>query len=59
MPLPAEMVTRLKMPECRVYITGFNLWNIINPTPFKDSRANTAQDYPILRTFTFGLNVTL
>jgi TonB-linked SusC/RagA family outer membrane protein len=57
--LPADMVTRLKMPECRIYITGFNLWNIINPTPFKDSRANTAQDYPILRTFTFGLNVTL
>ena len=57
--LPPALVTRYRLPDCRMYITGINLWSLINPTPFKDPRANAAADYPILRSWTFGLNVTL
>ncbi|KAI9453510.1 TonB-dependent receptor plug [Russula earlei] len=57
--LPANLVQRYHLPDMRVYITGINLWDIINPTPFKDSRAGTAADYPILRTWTFGANINL
>ena len=57
--LPQSVVTKNKLPDCRIYITGFNLWNIINPTPFRDSRSSEITDYPILRTWTFGLNIGL
>lgn len=58
-PLPQSWLSRYKIPEVRVYITGMNLWSLINPTPFKDVRSNESTDYPILRTWTFGLNLNL
>lgn len=57
--LPGTLTGKWKIPECRVFITGNNLWAIINPTPYKDPASNTASDYPILRTWTFGLNLNL
>lgn len=57
--LPASITTRYKLPECRFYITGMNLWSIINPTPYKDPDSNQVSDYPILRTWTFGVNLNL
>ncbi len=57
--LPPAFVTRNHLPQARFYITGFNLWTLINPTPYKDPAANTASDYPILRTYTFGVNLSL
>ncbi|TDX01378.1 SusC/RagA family TonB-linked outer membrane protein [Dinghuibacter silviterrae] len=56
---PSSFVNRYHLPGFRVYLTGFNLWNIINPTPYKDVRSNEITDYPILRTWTFGVNMTL
>jgi TonB-linked SusC/RagA family outer membrane protein len=58
-PLPESWLSRYKIPEARIYITGMNLWNIINPTPYKDVRSNETTDYPILRSWTFGLNLNL
>jgi TonB-dependent starch-binding outer membrane protein SusC len=57
--LPTNMSARLKIPELRVFVTGTNLWTIINNQPYKDPATNLAVDYPALRTYTFGLNLSL
>jgi TonB-linked SusC/RagA family outer membrane protein len=57
--VPKSFTQRLKIPDMRAYVTGNNLWNIVNPSPYKDSRSNDITDYPILRSWTFGLNVSL
>jgi TonB-dependent starch-binding outer membrane protein SusC len=57
--LPQALKTKYRIPEMRVFVVGTNLWNIINNQPYKDLGSNVAVDYPVLRTYTFGLNVTL
>lgn len=57
--LPASLKTKYRIPELRVFAVGTNLWNIINHQSYKDLGSNVAVDYPVLRTYTFGLNVTL
>ena len=57
--VPVSWTAAHHIPETRVYLTGFNLWTIINPTPYRDPRSNEITDYPILRNVTFGLNVAL
>ena len=57
--LPKSFLGRYKIPDARLYLTGMNLWTIINPTPYRDPRSGEITDYPILRTWTFGLNVNL
>jgi hypothetical protein len=57
--IPQDLSARWKVPEFRVFVTGTNLWSIINNAPYKDPATNLAVDYPALRTYTFGLNVSL
>jgi TonB-linked SusC/RagA family outer membrane protein len=57
--LPKSVIGRYKIPDARLYLTGMNLWTIISPTPYRDPRSGEITDYPILRTWTFGLNVNL
>lgn len=57
--VPVKFTSLRHLPDTRFYITGTNLWTIINPTPFKDPRSNEITDYPILRNFTFGANISL
>lgn len=57
--VPQSFLGKYKIPDARLYLTGMNLWSIINPTPYKDPRSSEVTDYPILRTWTFGLNVNL
>ncbi|WP_276484243.1 SusC/RagA family TonB-linked outer membrane protein [Paraflavitalea pollutisoli] len=57
--VPKSFSDKFRLPEVRAYVTGVNLWNIINPTPYKDEATNDITDYPILRSWTFGLNISL
>jgi len=57
--VPVKFTSTHHLPEARFYLTGTDLWSIINPTPFKDPRSNEITDYPILRTWTFGANISL
>ena len=57
--IPQSFLGKYKIPDARLYLTGMNLWSIINPTPYRDPRSGEITDYPILRTWTFGLNVNL
>jgi len=57
--LPRAISDKLGIPNLRVLASGTNLWNIINPYDYKDPLTNNFTDYPVLRTFSLGLNVTL
>jgi TonB-linked SusC/RagA family outer membrane protein len=57
--IPADLSAKWKIPELRVFVTGTNLWSIINNQSYKDPATNLAIDYPALRTYTFGLNLSL
>ena len=57
--LPQNLRTKFKIPELRVFVVGTNLWTIVSHQRYKDAAQNVSVDYPILRTYTFGLNVTL
>jgi TonB-linked SusC/RagA family outer membrane protein len=57
--LPSRIQEKLRLPEVRILFTGTNLWDIINNQPYKYSTANLSVDYPALRTYTMGINLTL
>jgi len=57
--LPKRFSEKLGIPNLRVLASGTNLWTIINPYDYKDALTSTYSDYPTLRTFSVGLNVTL
>jgi len=55
--LPAKLVKSVGVDQCRVFVQGSNLWTIINPYPYKDASVGFWSDYPMIRTFNFGLNL--
>jgi TonB-linked SusC/RagA family outer membrane protein len=57
--LPQSLSARWKVPDLRIFVTGTNLWSIINNQPYKDPATNLAIDYPALRTYTLGINLSL
>ncbi|MBN2275972.1 MAG: SusC/RagA family TonB-linked outer membrane protein, partial [Bacteroidales bacterium] len=57
--LPAKLSKRIGIPEFRFYFTSRNLWTIINPFDHKDPSISRGYDYPLMRTFNFGVNITL
>ncbi|UYQ95551.1 SusC/RagA family TonB-linked outer membrane protein [Chitinophaga horti] len=57
--LPKEFVTRHKIPDLRVMLTGTNLWNIINPFDYKDPYTTNFANYPTLRTISIGVGASL
>ncbi len=57
--LPSVLKDRYKLPQFRLYFTGTNMWTIINPFDHKDPSVARAYDYPMIRSYNFGINVTL
>ena len=57
--LPKRLVSQYKLPDMRVMLTGTNLWTIINPYKYKDPYTGNFASYPILRTISLGVNVSL
>ncbi|HEY0678365.1 MAG TPA: hypothetical protein VGD17_08760, partial [Chitinophagaceae bacterium] len=57
--LPPSLKTRYKIPDLRLFVTGTNLGTLISKEKYKDASANVAVDYPVLRTITFGANISL
>ncbi len=56
--LPKKYANELHMEQLRVFFTGTNLWTIVNPYPYKDAYVGFWSDYPQIRTFNFGVNLT-
>jgi hypothetical protein len=57
--LPKRIAERYRIPDFRVFLTGTNLWNIINPLKYKDPYTTNFASYPTLRTMSLGLNISL
>jgi hypothetical protein len=56
--IPKSLTDRLKISNARVMLTALNPLNLYNPFDYKDS--DGAWDvYPVLRTFSAGINITL
>jgi TonB-linked SusC/RagA family outer membrane protein len=57
--MPKRISDRFKIPDFRAFVSGTNLWNIINPYKYKDPSTSSFASYPTLRTISVGLNITL
>jgi TonB-linked SusC/RagA family outer membrane protein len=57
--MPKRISDKFKIPDFRAFVSGTNLWNIINPYKYKDPNTSNFATYPTLRTISVGLNVTL
>lgn len=57
--IPKELASKWRIPEFRAFLTGTNLWNIINPLDYKDPYNSNFAQYPTLRSISLGLNITL
>nr|WP_321436351.1 TonB-dependent receptor [uncultured Bacteroides sp.] len=56
--LPAKMAKYIGIGQTRVFFSGSNLLTIINPFNYKDANISSWVDYPMIRTFNFGLNLS-
>ncbi|WP_129715199.1 SusC/RagA family TonB-linked outer membrane protein [Pedobacter sp. SYP-B3415] len=56
--LPKRIVEYAKINNARVFFSGLNAANLFNPYSYKGPD-NAWDAYPTLRTFSFGLNITL
>ncbi len=56
---PSNFLTQHNLPKFRVYFSAHNLWTIISPFDYKDPSVSRAYDYPMTRSYNFGVNLTL
>lgn len=57
--IPRALSEKIGIPELRIYFTGRNLWRIINPLEYKDPSLSRFNSYPMMRSFNFGLNLSI
>lgn len=55
--LPANILKSIGIDQLRVFAQGSNILTIINPYPYKDASVGFWSDYPMIRSFNFGLNL--
>ena len=57
---PKKWIAPLKMSAVRVNLTGNNLWDLYNPYPdhYRNMYDSSSTEYPTLRTWSLGVNVT-
>lgn len=58
--LPKRWTAPLKMESVRLNLSGNNLWDFYNPYPdhYRNMYDNTNTEYPTLRTWSLGVNVS-
>ena len=58
--LPREMLQKVKIERLQFNLTGNNLWDFHNPYPnnYRNMYDGGRTDYPTLRTWTLGVNLT-
>jgi TonB-linked SusC/RagA family outer membrane protein len=57
--LPGKIASAWGIPQLRIYFTTNNLWTVISPFDYKDPNVSRAYDYPMMRTYNFGVSITL
>lgn len=58
--LPKNWLTPIKIESAKLSLTGTNLWDFYNPYPkhYRNMYDKSGVDYPTLRTWSLGVNVT-
>ena len=58
--LPRELLQKIKVERLQINLTGNNLWDFHNPYPgkYRNMYDGGRTDYPTLRTWTLGVNLT-
>lgn len=56
--IPKQFTERLKISNARIYLSGMNPFNLYNPYGYKDPSV-AWNAYPALKTYSFGVNLTL
>jgi len=57
--LPKHVTDKLRMSNARVFMTVLNPVNFYNPFGYKNPNGGSWDNYPQLRTYSFGLNLSL
>ena len=55
--LPKKWLSPLQIQSCKLYVNGANLF-VISPIKVMDPEQETLDSYPIMKTFSAGLNIT-
>jgi TonB-linked SusC/RagA family outer membrane protein len=55
--LPSDLSQKWNIPGLRVYFTGANLWTPISTFDYKEDAISRFNTYPLMRTFSFGVNL--
>jgi len=57
--LPAKSLKGIGISNARVFFTGSNLFMLYSNNEIYDPEMNNVQSYPMMRTYSFGLNIGL
>jgi len=57
--VPSKYSKAIGIPSLRVYFAGTNLWSPVKTFDYKEDAISRYNTYPLLKTFSFGLNVQL
>lgn len=57
--VPKTFISKLGMDQVRVFFSGANLWLLTDDIKYKDPSISLYNGYPLMKTYTFGLNLTL
>lgn len=55
--LPKSIVSKLGVSSIRAYVNCVNPLNFYNPYSYRDNGVGTYETYPLVKSYTFGLNV--
>lgn len=57
--LPKTFVQRIGIEKARLFLNGTNLFLLQDKVKWMDPEATSISDYPVMRNFSFGLNITI
>lgn len=55
--LPAKWISGLKISSAQIFFNGTNLFVISDMTEFQDPEQDTYDSYPLMKSFTFGIDI--
>ncbi len=57
--IPTNITSKMGLNNLRIYLVGTNPVNFLNPYNYKDNANGSYDVFPVMRTYTFGLNLNL
>jgi TonB-linked SusC/RagA family outer membrane protein len=57
--MPGNLSKKLGIPELRIYFVGTNLWSPVTTFKYKEDAIARYNTYPLLKTFSFGINLKM